>query len=376
MSHIFETVRIAAVEKVTDENLLRDIAKSDSISHGVRKYAIEKLTDSEALAEIARNSKNTLVRKYAIENPHFLDQLVLLEIVKNNANDSLGEGAVALKKIFDKTALVDIARNGKAGSLRLAAAEKVMDEAFTRSILVDIAKNDKSMYMRAAAVKHVLLTDQTLLVDIALNDHWGEARQNAVEKLKDPVILEKIAENDMEWQVRLAAVKKLTDPLVLARLAKTDTHYEIVRFAITMLDSMKLLEDVALTALKGSARAVAAERLSMTRRSYLKWPLFLCDPGVRLIDFDGGKVDGYEKSERFVSPGKHTVSVMFEKESVPVLALGNWTIASLPIRAVISSQGKIFEFEFNAEEGVLYWIESDSQVIRASKKAYSDETFK
>ena len=73
------SVRREAVEKLTDQNLLAEIAKSDKDSV-VRIIAVEKLTDQNLLAEIAKNDKDFDVRRGAVEK--LTDQNLLAEVTR------------------------------------------------------------------------------------------------------------------------------------------------------------------------------------------------------------------------------------------------------------------------------------------------------
>jgi hypothetical protein len=55
-------VRKAAVEHLTDQNVLADIAKNATDSD-VRKAAVERVTDGGLLVDIARNDKGATVRR-------------------------------------------------------------------------------------------------------------------------------------------------------------------------------------------------------------------------------------------------------------------------------------------------------------------------
>ena len=59
-------VRLAAVQKLTDQPLLADIAKN-AVEQIVRTTAALKLTDQAVLAEIAKNDFDPLVRAAAAE---------------------------------------------------------------------------------------------------------------------------------------------------------------------------------------------------------------------------------------------------------------------------------------------------------------------
>jgi len=94
--------RVAAVNKLTDQNKLADIAKND-IDYYVRWTAVEKLTDQNVLADIAKNDDEIYVCKAAIEK--LTDQNVLADIAKNAAESDVRKAAV--EKLTEQKPLAD-----------------------------------------------------------------------------------------------------------------------------------------------------------------------------------------------------------------------------------------------------------------------------
>jgi hypothetical protein len=196
-----------------------------------RERAVEELTDQTLLTEIAKNDEDARVRTAAVNNPNLTDQILLAEIVK----DSVGS------------------------DVREAAVEKLADQ----SLLAGIAKNDEDARVRRAAVNNPRLSDQTLLAEIARTSAAGDVRQAAVERLTDQTLLCKIAEDDKDGRVRAAAVKNsnLTDQILFARIAKYGRDGDLRKAAVERLASQEqqLLADVAMTdPYEGAAKAALA----------------------------------------------------------------------------------------------------------------------
>jgi len=77
-------VREAAIEKLTDQNVLIDIAKNDE-DYNVRTAAIEKITDQNVIIDVAKTDKNDKVRTAArnkISDEQIALKLYLIDIVK------------------------------------------------------------------------------------------------------------------------------------------------------------------------------------------------------------------------------------------------------------------------------------------------------
>lgn len=96
-------LRLAAVCKLDNQNLLKQIAKNDNYEY-IRLEAVKRLTDQSVLEYIAKNDLSFVVRDMAIE------------------------------RLTDQSALEHIARNETARSLRKKALEKIQDENLKREI--------------------------------------------------------------------------------------------------------------------------------------------------------------------------------------------------------------------------------------------------
>ena len=195
-------VREAAITQLTDQKVIVDIAKNDK-TYSVRKAAIEKLTDKKSLADIAKNDTTYSVRNSAYKKMGKEDcQQALIDVVRNDKNKNVRK--VAVEKITDQKVLVDIAKNDKAYSVHKAAIEKIIDQ----KVIVDIAKNDTTYSVRKAAIER--LTDQKTLADIAKNDEDRFFRKAAIKKVTDQKVLVDVAKNDEDRFVREAAIEKVT----------------------------------------------------------------------------------------------------------------------------------------------------------------------
>lgn len=74
-------VRLAALEKLTDQALLAEIAKNDK-TWELRQRAVRKITDQTVLANVARNDKVNIVREIAV------NRLADLEVVLTSKTTS------------------------------------------------------------------------------------------------------------------------------------------------------------------------------------------------------------------------------------------------------------------------------------------------
>jgi HEAT repeat protein len=89
--HKYKHIRIAAIEKLTDQKIIGDVAKND-VHADVRIAAVEKLTDQKTLENIAKNDVWGFVRYAAAKR--MTDQKPLEDIAKNYWDKDVREAAV------------------------------------------------------------------------------------------------------------------------------------------------------------------------------------------------------------------------------------------------------------------------------------------
>ena len=243
-------VRQAAVEKLTDQAVLAEIAGTDG-DNDVRKAAVAKLTDQAALAEVAKNIWRPDVQMAAVAK--LTDQVVLAEIAKTCSNNDIRQAA--LGKLTDQALLAEVAKNGIRAEVQMAAVAKLTDQA----VIAKVAKTC-SKYAREAAVEKLI--DQAVLAEIATKDSDWNVRYAAVRKLTDQALLAEIAKTDSERGVRQAAVKNLTDQVVLAQIAKTDSERGVRQAAVKKLTDEVALAEIAKTDSIGVWREAAIARLA------------------------------------------------------------------------------------------------------------------
>lgn len=134
----------AAVENITAQSILVDIAKNNSNSSDVRIAAIKKITDQSILVDIAKNDKKTGVRVAAIKK--LTNQNILTEIVSNDRDWSIR--AAAAEKITDQNILTGIVKNEKVWRVALPAVRKITNQKF----LIDIVKSSKHKEIQIIAL--------------------------------------------------------------------------------------------------------------------------------------------------------------------------------------------------------------------------------
>jgi hypothetical protein len=108
-----------------------------------REKAVNKLTDQSVLADVAKNDRNGYVRLVAVKK--LTDQSVLADVAKNDEDEYVRD--VALGKLTDQSVLADIAQYEENWDVKKLAADKLSDvdlsmRIYCREIMKLVHKRD------------------------------------------------------------------------------------------------------------------------------------------------------------------------------------------------------------------------------------------
>lgn len=226
-------VRLAAVKMLTDQNILGQVARTDGDGH-VRVAAAEKLVD-DALAQAT-----------------YAD-------VSNTPWDEQDIRVAAVKKLVEQTALAAVAESDTFWGLRLAAAEKLTNQAAAQAIYVAaIAAAEKLHTSSIGRFGRPLARGAYA----AIAEDYEHIRMTAFAKLTDQAALAEVAKGGWDHDVRLAAVAKLADQATLAEVAGTAWDRDVIEAAVDKLaDQATLVEVARRTDCKDDVRLAAARKL-------------------------------------------------------------------------------------------------------------------
>jgi len=166
-------VRREAVDKLTDQAVLADLAKNDA-EYYVRWGAVKKITDQAVLTDVAENDKNCYVLLAVAEKltDQTLAQKVYADLASNYVDDVRLRAA---EKLTDQTLAQKVyaylAKNSADDDVRLKAAGKLTDQTLAQKAYADLAKKAADDVRLEAAGK---LTDQTLAQEI-----YAEVKKSA-----------------------------------------------------------------------------------------------------------------------------------------------------------------------------------------------------
>ncbi|MCL1789617.1 MAG: hypothetical protein FWG33_04590 [Oscillospiraceae bacterium] len=201
-------IRVAAMNRLTDQTILADLAKNAPLPD-IRRQAAVKLTDQAVIADIAEHDENLVVRTAATEN--LTDQVALGRIARNEKDKKLI--LLVIKKLTDQESLTYLVKNEHDWKIRFKAAKKLDDRVLAQEIYAQIVRyEDLDDGKRKRIVKQ--LTDQSALAYVAKlpttlsKDIWV-IRKMALEKITDASILSDVVQNAEEESVRQAASEQL-----------------------------------------------------------------------------------------------------------------------------------------------------------------------
>ena len=230
-------VKIAAIKKLTNQSLVAAFALVDD--YGLSSEAIKRLTDQALLTEVGRKSKSVDIC-YAVAEKiadRSFAQNLYAQLAKENTNtQSEHTMLLAIDKLTNQDLLFDVAMNTSL-KRQSAATEKLTDQ----SKLAEVAKVDSQH--GSTAVK--MLTDHTMIIDVARNAKTATTCWQAIEKLTDEEILADIAKwHRVGWVSKDIVNKKLNNENLLADVAKFAPHDEVRIAAVRKLMNSTLEQEV------------------------------------------------------------------------------------------------------------------------------------
>lgn len=224
---------LKAAEKVTNQIELAIMAKK-AIYSSVRVAAIEKLTDLKALVEIAEGDADSYVRLKAFRKlpEQMRSQKMRMDIAMNE--DWSDEQEEIIAQLTDQYFLTKLAeKNIKDQDHRAKLYKKLPP-----------AEQAKKRLRELALLEVEQTDDQRVLAAIAMNENH-KARMEAILKVTDQAVLEEIAIDDENGHAGEEAIKKICDESKLYRIAINAANELIAKKAVEMVKDKRVLFDIA-----------------------------------------------------------------------------------------------------------------------------------
>jgi len=234
--------KIQAILRITDQTALISIAQDNRLHVEVRRYALDKITDQNIVADIAKRDSNRDMRIIAVARVK--DEALLYEISLYNKHiENIYVRIEAVKRIRNQEWLADIAKNDCGIHVRLEAVKNLEKQ----DVLFDIYRNDEDSHVREATIPRITRPDS--LAFIACNHHEIKICREAVLRINPKHALAqdafaKVAKQAKQEKIRQLAVSKLSDSNLLSDILKTETSEEIRRIALKMIRDERVLVDI------------------------------------------------------------------------------------------------------------------------------------
>ncbi len=229
-------IRLEAVKKLGDEEILINIAQNDS-EYTVRREAVKKINDQSALKIIAKNDSDYGVCEEAVKKIN--DESFLLYMIKTSEYWSVREASAKriseinpqltrdpdeIENITDEEILIKIAESDINPTCRSNAIKKINNE----KVLINVAKNDSDIYVRCDAIENPNLSNVNVLKEI-----FNES-----------------SELDMksEWNIQYSIIKNpnFNNQSSLIKFIKNNRNANDCAKAIEKITHEKTLIDIAL----------------------------------------------------------------------------------------------------------------------------------
>ncbi|MDR2673520.1 MAG: hypothetical protein LBC18_01265 [Opitutaceae bacterium] len=215
----------AAVSRLDDQNSLAEVVqKYRWISgEGIRLAALEKITDQKLLSGFARDDRDKSIRLAAIRKS--TDQDLLFNLAKSVRYDSDEKdreiGVAAAGRLTDKKLLAEIIWNeGVHWPVQVAAAKNVTDQA----LLERLAEEEADDVYKIAVAR---ITDAQVLLRLAkgkdapakINVGYDGEAMERLDQLAPELVAGLARDADIAAGIRMNAIWKLTDKKLLEELA-------------------------------------------------------------------------------------------------------------------------------------------------------------
>lgn len=240
-------LRIDALYKVTDQNLLFKIALQDE-NLEVKLAAFNKITDQNLINRLAIESDNSEMRQMAVDI--IKDQNILFEVALNDINNEVKKAA--FYKITDQNLIDRLAVECDNSELRQMAVHKIVDQNLLYDIVMDIHGESKLIrifakkYLSSPKSSEVISpkrsdydiygtdgTDDDIYVtddDYYVTDDERKVREEALNRITDQILINKLA-IDIKGSFVEIIVKKVRDQNILFDIAIDKNRPEVLRIA-------------------------------------------------------------------------------------------------------------------------------------------------
>ena len=265
-------VRRLAVEKINDENVLKDIV-NDELTSAVAIKAMEHIDDIEFLSDICLNHPDAYVRLASINR--ISDESLLLKkdltslldkILFNDPNDIVLKSVCENPYLDNQESLTKAVFTIENEDIKRLLIRKITDE----DMLADFALNSENKFLRLEAIQNPNLTDLDTISEIIIRDDDEFNRAMAIYKIPDDEsLLEIILRKPLHHRLpQIAQNTNLSDDYFLEILNDGTDEYAC-QVAAAFISDAEMLENIVLSKSSDRIRADAIRNSHFTNQKIL-----------------------------------------------------------------------------------------------------------
>ncbi|MEE0934630.1 MAG: hypothetical protein U0L42_03060 [Methanobrevibacter sp.] len=266
-------VRRVAVEKINDENVLKDIV-NEELTSAVAIKAMEHIDDKEFLSDICLNHPDAYVRLACINR--MSDESLLLKkdltslldkILFNDPNDIVLKSVCENPYLDNQESLTKAVFTIENEDIKRLLIRKITDE----DMLADFALNSENKFLRLEAIQNPNLTDLDTISEIIIHDSDEFNRLMAIYKIPDEEsLLEIILRKPLHHRLPQVAQNTnfLSDDYFLEILNDGTDEYAC-QVAAAFISDGEMLENIVLSKSSDKIRADAIRNSHFTNQKIL-----------------------------------------------------------------------------------------------------------
>ena len=266
-------VRRVAVEKINDENVLKDIV-NEELTSAVAIKAMEHIDDIEFLSDICLNHPDAYVRLACINR--MSDESLLLKkdltslldkILFNDPNDIVLKSVCENPYLDNQESLTKAVFTIENEDIKRLLIRKITDE----DMLADFALNSENKFLRLEAIQNPNLTDLDTISEIIIHDSDEFNRLMAIYKIPDEEsLLEIILRKPLHHRLPQIAQNTnfLSDDYFLEILNDGTDEYAC-QVAAAFISDAEILENIVLSKSSDKIRADAIRNSHFTNQKIL-----------------------------------------------------------------------------------------------------------
>jgi hypothetical protein len=248
-------LRIKAVNKTTDQNILFKIVNED-IDFQVKFAAFNRITDSNLMNKLAIESLNKEIRLEAIKKVTDQNTLFIVALSDDSYKSSLADKdneikIAAFNRITDSNLHNRLAIECKIKEIRKMSVNKITDQDVLFKVLMQDLDNEIMLY----AFNRI--TESVIFNKLATQHGQSKIRRQAISKITDQNVLYNVVLDNIIPEVQMDAVKKLSDKSLINKLVANTTSTAIIKYLINKVDDQNILQNFAIKDIDGEIKIAA-----------------------------------------------------------------------------------------------------------------------